>query len=134
MYSRTNVEPKVEQGRPDGEGATDSAGGAIERGQECIPSCVDLPSAESFEFDADGCVVRVQELAPLRVTDRGTVALVATSVIEETHAHEISPIPSPRTGAERLRRIPVPAGSDHAGGPLVPAVRSVLPRRRGAAR
>ena len=41
---------------------------------------------------------------------------------------EIAETPSPLPSAElRLRRVPVPAGSDHAGGPVVPAVRSVVP-------
>src|SRR6266545_866205 len=47
--------------------------------------------------------------------------------------HEISPIRSPPTGAEfGLRRIPVPARGHHSGGPVVPAVRPVVPRCGGA--
>ncbi len=56
-------------------------------------------------------------------------------VIGQTPAHEISPMPSPPPGAKvGLRRVPVPARGHHPGGALVPAVRPVLPGRRGAPR
>ena len=41
--------------------------------------------------------------------------------------------PAVSSASVQLRRVPVPAGGDHAGGALVPAVRPVLPRCRGAA-
>src|SRR6266511_3708614 len=60
----------------------------------------------------DPRVLPVRSVTPDHCTphgpDQGTVALLATPVIGETHAHEISPIPSPATDAERLRRVPVP--------------------------
>src|SRR4029453_14572318 len=53
--------------------------------------------------------------------------------IGQTRAHEISPMPSPPPSAKvGLRRVPVPARGHHPGGALVPAVRPVLPGRRGA--
>jgi hypothetical protein len=48
-----------------------------------------------------------------RIGSHGTVASLATPIIGETHPHEISRIPSPTTGVERLRRIPVPARGHH---------------------
>jgi uncharacterized membrane protein YraQ (UPF0718 family) len=54
-------------------------------------------------------------------------------VIGQTRAHEISPMLSPPPGAKvGLRRVPVSARGHRPGGPVVPAVRPVLPGRRGA--
>src|SRR6266545_4859978 len=48
---------------------------------------------------------------------------------------EITPAPScPTSAPVSLLRVPVPARGHHPGGPLVPAVRPVLPGRRGAPR
>ncbi len=56
-------------------------------------------------------------------------------VMGQTRAHEISPMPSPPPSAKvGLRRVPVPARGHHPGGAVVPAVRPVLPGRRGAPR
>src|SRR6266540_2508097 len=67
--------------------------------------------------------------------DEGTVALAVEARHQQDSVHEISPIPSYPTGAAlSLRRIPLPARGHHPGDRVVPAVRPVLPGRRGAPR
>jgi mannitol/fructose-specific phosphotransferase system IIA component len=59
----------------------------------------------------------------------GTVASASTVSEQRDCRYENSP-PSPCScSATVLRRLPLPARRDRAGGPLVPALRPVIPRR-----
>ena len=66
----------------------------------------------------------------------GTVALNPRGRSARSRARlEVVRSPCRATAARSgFAGVPLPAGSHHAGRPLVPAVRAVLPRRRGAAR
>jgi conjugative relaxase-like TrwC/TraI family protein len=66
-------------------------------------------------------------------TGEGTVASAATAPKQRDCRHE-NPLPSPGSRyAVCVRRLPLPARRDRAGGALVPALRPVVPRRRRAA-
>src|SRR5215213_4393779 len=63
-------------------------------------------------------------------TLRGTVALAVTASEQRSCRHE-NPLLSPCSHpAICLRRLPLPARGDRAGGPLVPALQPVVPRCR----
>src|SRR5712691_4699886 len=63
----------------------------------------------------------------------GTVALADEEPHPGDSLHEIAPTPLPPTRTQfSLRGGPVPSRGHHVGGPVVLAVRSFLPGRRGA--
>jgi hypothetical protein len=81
-----------------------------------------------------GLVLRnVRLIEELRASRQGTVALGEEHLHPGDFTDEISPSHPPPTSELRLRRLPLPAGGHHPGGPVVPPVRLVLSRRGGAA-
>src|SRR5215211_6345413 len=66
-------------------------------------------------------------------TSTGAVASAASEPEQTDWCHENPPSAPGYHPAICLRRLLLPARRDRAGGPLVPAVRVVVPRRRGAA-
>ena len=62
----------------------------------------------------------------------GTVAFAVTAFERREWRHENSPPSSRSSPAGHLRRLPVPTRGHRRRGPLVPALRPVVSRRRGA--
>jgi len=72
--------------------------------------------------------IKLSRWGQMRLTQPGTVALNPEEdrpAVEHTRSGEISM--SGRRPGFGVRRVPLPAGSHHAGCPLVPPVRAVLP-------
>src|SRR5215217_6271624 len=70
---------------------------------------------------------------PWSLAARGAVAFAVAAFEPRDCRHETSPPSTCFNATIRLRRLPLSTRRDRAGGPLVPALRPLLPRRRGAA-
>jgi transposase, IS6 family len=123
---RSGLDPSP-RSEPAESGHSSSAGG-LPPPQELAPG-----------FERDQVSGRNSISAPFRFLRReptpalGSVAFAVKARHQPDSGDEISPIPSAPTDPELgLHRVPLPAGSHHPGGPLVPAVRPFLPRPRGA--
>ena len=90
MQPRPYLEPELVDRVADGAGAADRSRGAIEDGEEAVARHVDLPTAEPLELSARHTEIRVQELPPAAITDRGR-SLGRAHDVGEHHGDEHAP-------------------------------------------